>query len=52
MNREELIDFLKNNLEVRIDQNRFGDGQLYVGLWLGEEKFSEDSIYVERSADE
>lgn len=51
MSREELIEFLKDNLVVRLDQGRYGDSLLYVELWIGEEKISEDSIYVEMSTD-
>lgn len=54
MNKEELIQFLKENLSIRIsrDWNDYGDGDnitLKVILELDQEPFSSDTFQVPRN---
>lgn len=44
MNKEELIQFLKENLKVEIWRDY--DGQVNVSLYLGDEKISTSSDYL------
>lgn len=48
MNKEELIEFLKNNLKISIDDKTDYDGDLNVEviIKLGEEKITSDSFFI------
>jgi len=52
MSKEELIDYLKNNLKIHIDSDRGGSNYGYdsasieVSLSLAGERFYSESVYI------
>ena len=47
MNKEELIQFLKENLKIAISNSHYEEGiTVAVSLWIGEEKISQMEDYI------
>ena len=46
MEKEELIQFLKDNLSINVEQYYTDDNLVYISLKLGEEEISRETIHV------